>query len=99
MTIGEVIRVIESKKRVKKIEAQEKASYDYILADLIGKSISRVYHSSNKLPEIYEAYPTLFDSQELQEKKQEKINELSVIRFRQFAASHNKRFKEVQLDK
>lgn len=96
MTLAELIRAIDSKKRIQKERAREKASFDYVLADLIGRSISRIYSSSNAMPQIAEAYPSLFDSEELQEKRQEKKNELSVLRFKQFAQSYNKRFnKEV----
>ena len=76
------------------MEQQEIASHNYILADLIGRSVARVYSSSNTMPEVYEAYPTLFDSKEMEEKKAEKKAELSAIRFKQFAASFNKKFKE-----
>lgn len=93
MTIGEINRAIESKERMLKMKAQERASYDYILANLIGRSISRIYSSSAKMPAISEAYPTLFDSEEIEQKKQEKQNELSAIRFKQFASSYNKKFK------
>lgn len=96
MTLGELERAIESKRRVQKVQAQERASFDYILADAIGRSVSRIYNSSNKLPEISELYPSLFDSQEIQELKQEKKDELSAIRFRQFAESFNAKYKEVQ---
>lgn len=96
MTLAELNRALESKQRVRKIEAQEKAAFDYILADLIGRSVSRVYHSSNKLPAIHEVYPTIFDAEEVEEKKQEQEAELFAIRFRQFAASHNAKIKEVQ---
>ena len=64
MTLSELTRAIESKKRVDKVRLQEKANFDYILANLIGKSISRIYSSSNKMPDISEVYPTLFDSKE-----------------------------------
>lgn len=96
MTPGEVFRAIESKKRVLKIEAQEKASYDYILADLIGRSMARLYNSSATYPELGAVYPSLFDTQEIEQKKQEKKTELSAIRFKQFADSHNKKYKEAQ---
>lgn len=99
MTIGELERLLESKYRMYKQKAQEKASFDYILADLIGRSISRVYHSSNKLPDITEAYPTLFDSRELEEKKSAKKAELSALRFKQFAESYNKKFNEKEVAK
>lgn len=94
MTIAELARAIASKKRIQKQQAQEKASFDYILADLIGRSISRLYSSSATVPEIAEVYPSLFDSKEIEEEKQEKRDELSILRFKQFAQSYNKKFKK-----
>ena len=73
---------------------KDKATFDYLLADLIGKSVSRIYNSSNKLPDISEQYPSLFDSIEIQEKKQERKDELSALRFKLFAESFNKKFDE-----
>lgn len=93
MTLAEIERLIASKKRIKKIEAQEKASYDYIHANLVGKSIARIYSSSATYPDIREVYPTIFDSLEMVEKQQEKKIEASAIRFKLFAQSYNKRFK------
>lgn len=90
MTIAEIDRLIESKKRTKIRNDKEKASFDYILADLIGRSVSRVYNSANKMLELNEAYPSLFDSEEIQEKKQEKLDELSALRFKQFAQAYSK---------
>lgn len=95
MTLAELTRLMDSKKRMLKAQAQEKASFDYILADLIGRSVARIYNSSNKIPSIAEVYPSLFDSKEIEEKKAEKKAELSALRFKQFADSFNKRFKEV----
>ena len=91
MTLAEVIRSIESKKRKQKLQAQERASYDYILADLIGRSVSRIYSNSTRLPQIYEVYPTLFDGVEMEEQKQKKQMEISAIRFKLFAQSYNKK--------
>ena len=93
MTIAEVARHIESKQRLQKLEAQERASYDYILADLIGRSVARVYNSTNKMPVISEAYPALFDSEEIKQKQQEQKDKLSELRFKLFAQSFNDRFK------
>lgn len=99
MTIAELERAIASKHRIAKREAQERATYDYTLADLIGRSVARLYNSSNKMPDISEVYPSLFDSEEIKQKKQEKINELSALRFKQFANTFNQQFnKEVQKD-
>lgn len=95
MTIGELERAIRSKQKAIKAKAQEQATYDYILAELIGRSVARIYNSSNKMPEIAEVYPNLFDSAEIEERKQAKKAELSALRFKQFANSYNQRFKEV----
>lgn len=94
MTIAELVRLIESKKRIQKAAQVERASFDYALADLIGRSVSRVFNSSNKMPEIYDVYPSLFEREEIDEKRQEKIDELSALRFRDFAQSFNQRFKK-----
>jgi hypothetical protein len=95
MTLAELTRLLDSKRRMQKLQAQERASYDYILADLIGRSIARVYNSSNTMPEISAAYPTLFDGEEIREQKAQKQAELSALRFRQFAQAHNKKYEEV----
>lgn len=93
MTLLELNRAINSKIRRTKIEEQKKASFDYILADLVGRSVSRIYSSSAKMPPIEEAYPTLFNAAEQTEKVQKKKDELSAIRFRQFAEAFNTKFR------
>lgn len=95
MTLAELNRYVESKKRIQKIQAQEKASFDYILADLIGRSVARIHSSSTTMPRLSDTYPSLFDSEIVEEKLQEKKDELSALRFKQFANSFNKKFKEV----
>lgn len=94
MTLAEINRYIQSQNRVYKLRQQEIASHNYILADLIGRSVARIYSSSSNMPEIQEAYPTLFDSKEVEERRAEQKAELSALRFKQFAASFNKKFKE-----
>lgn len=94
MTLAEVHRAIESNNRLIMDKAKQKAISDYILADLIGKSVSRIYNSANKMPALYEAYPSLFDAEVEQERIQKQKDELSAIRFRQFAQFTNKKFKE-----
>jgi hypothetical protein len=93
MTIAELDRAISSKRRVEKTRAQERASLDYILADLIGRSVSRIYSSSNTMPEISQVYPSLFDNEEIKEQSRTKKAELSAIRFKQFANFHNAKLK------
>lgn len=94
MTLAELERALASKRRMIKAQAQEKASFDYLLADLIGKSVARIHSSANHMPEISEVYPSLFDSKEIQEKRQAQKAELSALRFKLFAKSYNDRFKE-----
>lgn len=95
MTLAEVNRAANSKIRMTKIEDEKKASFDYILADLIGRSVSRIYNSSNKMPTMSEAYPSLFTKEKEEEAIQQKKLELSALRFKQFANFHNKKYEEV----
>lgn len=73
-------------------ESKERALYDYLLADLIGKSVARIYNETNTFPDVAEQYPHLFDSVATQEQRQAREDELSAIRFKQFADSFNKKF-------
>lgn len=100
MTIGELKRAVSSKLRVKKAEAREKASYDYTLAQIIGRACGIAFGTvKSEFPDIASVYPTLFDSEEIKRKKQEKQAELSALRFKQFAESFNQKFnKEGQKD-
>ena len=95
MTIAEINRYMQSKRRQIETEERKQATFDYLLADLIGKSISRLYSSANTYPDISAVYPSLFDSKEIEEVKQNKRNELSAIRFKQFANSFNKKYEGV----
>ena len=101
MTPGEVNRFIESKNRVRKIETQEKASYDYILAGLIVKGVSITLGDKSSYPTIQEAYPSIFDdiAKEQEEKIQEQRMNLSTLRFKQFAQSYNERLKNKEVPK
>ena len=94
MTLAELERAIERKKRVYVTQAKERAAFDYTLAELIGRSVARIYSSSNTMPELAEAYPTLFDTKEIEEAKAQKRAELSALRFKQFATSFNSKFKK-----
>lgn len=94
MTIAELVRLIESKKRIEREQEKKQASFDYILADLIGRSVARVYNSSNTMPDISAAYPLLFDTKEIEEQKNIKRAELSALRFKHFANAYNRSFKE-----
>ena len=94
MTISEITRMAKSKQRTTITASKERAVFDYLLADLIGKSVSRIYSNSARMPELYEVYPSLFEQEDIEEKKQEQRDNLSALRFKQFAQSYNKRFKK-----
>lgn len=98
MTLAEIDRVFKSKTRAIETHDRRQASFDYILADLIGRSVSRIYNSSSKMPSLADAYPSLFSQEEANQKAKEKKEELSVLRFKQFAQSHNKKFKGVSIN-
>lgn len=93
MTLGEIERAIESKRRVIEAEDKKRASFDHTLADLIGWSVSRVHNSKNSMPTLAEAYPALFNAAAEEEELQERKDEVSAIRFRQFATFHNEKCK------
>lgn len=93
MSIGEVIRRIESYERTYRQKLKDKASFDWILGNLIGMSINRCLSSDAEYPEIYEAYPTIFSSEEVEEQKQREQDERSAANFLAFAAAHNLRNK------
>lgn len=95
MTLAEINRAVEAKKKIQKEELQVRASMDYHLADLIGRSIARIYSSTAQMPTLAEVYPSLFSKEEEEQRIQEKKNELSALRFKQFVQSFNKQFKEV----
>lgn len=85
MTLAEIKRQLDSKKRVMKIQKQNEAYADYTLAVLIGRSYARIHSSRNKFPQLNEAYPHLFEEEE------KNNDDISVMRFIAFANSFNKR--------
>jgi hypothetical protein len=89
---------MESRERIKRAEAKERASYDYILANLITKGTQAAINGGEGIPDITEIYPSVFieEIEDRQNKKQAKIDELSALRFKQFANFHNNKInKEV----
>ena len=94
MTIGEITRQLESFERTQRQKQKDKASFDYIQAELIGRSVARIYSKDSKYPEISEIYPSLFPPENTEEQKQAKRDELSVLRFKQFTEAFNQKLKE-----
>lgn len=100
MTFQELQNCFESRSRVIKREKQEQATFDYILGDLIGRSIARIYNSENSYPKIYEVYPSIFDKEEMEQAEFDRRMELSALKLQEFTKSFNEKFnkKEVELD-
>lgn len=99
MTFAELDRLVESRRRMERKRLQEKASLNHNLGALVGRAFAVAMDNKNDYPTLEEAYPSLFnDTEEIKKKKeqkQERINELSALRFKQFAQSYNKKYKEV----
>lgn len=92
MTLAEIERAVASKNRIRKFEARERATYDYIHATLIIKGVGIALGSKEDYPSIELCYPGIFDEAKKQEEIKQKQEELSVLRFKQFAQAYNKRY-------
>ncbi len=93
MTIGELDRFKDSKKRQEEHRRKERATMDYALALLIGRAVAGS-SEENPFPELYEVYPTLFfeEHKRREETEADRRTELSALRFIQFAESFNSKF-------
>lgn len=93
MTVAEVQRYMEG--AIWRMKSQ--AQFDYILANLIGVSVSRIMSKDVKYPNIEEVYPELFEDI-IKEKRRQKEEEIkinqSVNNFMAFAMKHNSKRKE-----
>lgn len=90
MTIAEISRYINSYNRQYKYKQKQDAINIYLLADLVGASVGRLY--KGKFPRIQEVFPSLFEEDQLDEEYQKKKDEISAQRFLQFAEAFNKNF-------
>ena len=99
MTLAEFDRYVDSRHRIKEMELQEKAYFDWVLGDLVGRSMARIYSASAKYPDITEAYPAIYKKDEVERKRQEERDKLSALRLQQFAEAFNKRKEEVSKEK
>lgn len=93
MTIAELDRYVDSRKRILKLEAKEKASSNYIQAVLIGRVMLSAFDSNITIPKIHEVYPTLFEENKVAEEQLiEQQDLLSALRFQKFAKSFNEKY-------
>ena len=98
MTFAELNRLTASKVRQHKVEAKERATFDYIHAQLIGRAFACNMASEATFPQIEDCYPSLFLDQEKIQKKHEQQQSLSALRFMQFAESFNRKYDAKETD-
>jgi hypothetical protein len=93
MTLGELDRYIDSRKRQEEHRLKERATMDYTLALLIGRAVAGS-SEENPFPDLYEVYPALFfeEHKQKEETEADRLSELSALRFIQFAESFNSKF-------
>lgn len=80
------------------MEEKERASFDYILASMISRGVQSAIVGGDGIPEISEIYSGLFneDIENKKVNKQALKDELSALRFREYANFHNRKInKEV----
>lgn len=81
MSYGEIIIYINAFNERKEIELKQTASNVYILADLIGSSVSRLFGKGNKMPEIKKVYPSLFQTKQDNEPEDWRIMKEKLLDF------------------
>lgn len=95
MTIAELNRASDSNLRVERLKAKETATHNYVHAVLIGRALAAGFDKNATFPPIHEVYPSLFEDDTAHEEQvQERRDQLSALRFMQFAQSFNKKFNE-----
>lgn len=96
MTYYEISTYIKAYNNRQKYELQKQASMDYKLADLISISLSRLLDKNTKFPTVYEAYPSIFDDELIQQHKQqelEKQKQLNTERLKAMILAHSQDYK------
>lgn len=96
-TYGEMLRYMKAYSNRLLRERQDQASFDYQLSDLIGISVSRLFSSDSKFPEIYDVYPSIFEPPSEEEKAMLKAMEMKA-RMIEYTEHHNakQQIKEIE---
>ena len=96
-TYGEMLRYMKAYSNRLLRERQDKAFFDYQLSNLIGISVSRLFSSNGKFPEIYEAYPSIFEPPSEEEMANRKAMEMRA-RMIEYTEHHNakQKIKEIE---
>lgn len=101
MTIAEIDRAAESYKRRYENEAKQRATFDYVLAQMISIGMNKAINGGDaEFPAIEEIYPTLFVERAVakKESKNELKNMAFAIQLKQFSKQHNDKLKKRGLE-
>lgn len=93
LTLKEIKLYITAYNQNKNEEIKNKAILLYRLGDLIGSSVSRLLDKNAKYPEVYDAFPGLFEEekQKIEEAKRKQELEKIKVNWIAFAENHNKK--------
>lgn len=96
-TYGEMLRYMKAYSNILLRERQDKASFDYQLSNLIGISVSRLFSSDSKFPEIYDVYPSIFEPPSEEEMAMAEAMKMKA-RMIEYTEQHNakKQIKEIE---
>ena len=96
-TIKQVTRYIEAYQKQQENQLQEKAFFDYQLANLIGMSVARLLSKDAKYPTFEKAYPFI-NKDAKTEVDEEWEMEVQHNRLREWAEQINKKFKADEVE-
>lgn len=91
-TLAQITRYVESYNKQQQNKLQEKAYFDYQLANLIGVSVSRLLSKDAKYPTFEKAYPFINQSVQFKEVDEEWEMEVQRNKLREWAEQINKKF-------
>lgn len=93
-TLTQVTRYVEAHNKQQENQMQEKAYFDYQLANLIGMSVARLLSKNAKYPEFEKAYPFINQSSKSKETDEDWQMEVQRNRLREWAEQMNRKFNE-----
>ena len=96
-TIKQITRYVESYNKQQENQLQEKAFFDYQLANLIGMSVARLLSKDAKFPTFEKAYPFI-NKDAKTEVDEEWEMEVQHNRLREWAEQINKKFKADEVE-
>lgn len=85
-TLDELYLLLDAYNQRELRRMKEEAINTYMLADLIGASVSRLMNEKAKYPQIYEVYPNLFEAPKEPQQQDWRVMKERMMKF---ANTHN----------